>query len=276
MINSENEMIDEKKKVKPKIFVFLAITFSLSSVFYYLIISNGSLNAAGGLYIMGLMWCPGIAAIITQLIFNESLSGLGWSWGKTSEQVRAYLLPVLYALIAYGIIWITGLGSFNQYFPPKMLNFLVVGTITSSFVALGEEIGWRGFLVPHLYRITGYTRVSLISGLIWAVWHVPVLVFADYNSGTPWWYGLMCFVFLAVGASFILAWFRLKSGSLWTAMFLHASHNLYIQSYFDKATDDTGLTPYFSGEFGIVLSLVVAGFAFYFWKKRNVLELPVN
>ena len=268
--------MDEKNILTRKILVFLAITFGLSSVFYYLIISNGSLNAAGGLYVMGLMWCPGIAALITQLIFNKNLAGLGWSWGKTHDQIGAYLLPVLYALIAYAIIWITGLGKFNYFFPSKLLNFLVVGTLSSSFLALGEEIGWRGFFLPHLYKITGYTRASLISGLIWAVWHIPILVFADYNSGTPWWFGVMCFVLLAVGASFIFAWFRLKSGSIWTAVFLHASHNLYIQSYFDKATDDTGLTPYFSGEFGIVLPLVVAGFAFYFWKKRNVLELPVT
>ncbi len=263
--------MENKKYLIRKIAVFLSLTLGLSSVFYFLIISNGSLNAAGGLYVMGLMWCPGIAALITQLVFEKSLAGLGWKWGSTYHQLSAYFLPVLYAFIAYSVIWVSGLGRFNHFFPSGPFNFVLVGTLSSAFMAMGEEIGWRGFLIPHLSKITGFTRVSLISGLIWSVWHYPVLLFADYNSGTPWWYGLTCFTLLAIGASFIFAWFRLKSGSLWTAVFLHASHNLYIQSYFDKATDDTGFTAYFSGEFGIVLPVVIAGFAYYFWKKRKSL-----
>jgi membrane protease YdiL (CAAX protease family) len=263
--------MENNKYTIRKIAVFLSLTLGLSSVFYFLIISNGSLNAAGGLYVMGLMWCPGIAALITQLVFEKSLAGLGWKWGSTYHQLSAYFLPVLYAFIAYSVIWVSGLGRFNHFFPSGPFNFVLVGTLSSAFMAMGEEIGWRGFLVPHLSKITGFTRVSLISGLIWSVWHYPVLLFADYNSGTPWWYGLTCFTLLAIGASFIFAWFRLKSGSLWTAVFLHASHNLYIQSYFDKATDDTGFTAYFSGEFGIVLPVVIAGFAYYFWKKRKSL-----
>lgn len=262
----------DRKQIKRKIVVFLTFTFILSSVFYFLIISNGSLNAAGGYYVIGLMWCPGIAALITQLIFEKRFSGLSWKWGRSRYQIRAYFLPVFYAFIAYSLIWLFGLGKFNSFFPSNPFRFIVAGTITSAFMALGEEIGWRGFLVPQLSKITSYTKLSLISGIIWSVWHYPVLLFADYNSGTPWWYGLTCFTLLAVGASFIFAWFRLKSGSLWTAVLLHASHNLYIQSYFDKATDDTGYTVWFSGEFGIVLPLVIAGFAFYFWKKRTTLN----
>jgi hypothetical protein len=65
---------------------------------------------------------------------------------------------------------------------------------------------------------------------------------------------------------------RLKSGSLWTGVLLHASHNLFIQSFFDPLTTNTGRTPYITSEFGAGLAVVSLVFAIYFWTRRN--ELP--
>jgi len=138
--------------------------------------------------------------------------------------------------------------------------------------ALGEEIGWRGFLVPELFKRVGFTGTALISGLVWSCWHYPLLIWRDYNSGTPTWYGLTCFTALVVSLSFIFAWFRMKSGSLWTGALLHASHNLYIQGIFTPLTSDTGKTAWYIDEFGAILPLVVLGFALYAWSKRR--ELP--
>jgi membrane protease YdiL (CAAX protease family) len=148
----------------------------------------------------------------------------------------------------------------------------IIGLAAGSLTALGEEIGWRGFLVPELRRVTGFTGTSLISGLIWVVWHSPIILFADYNGETPVWYALICFAGMAVAVSFIMTWIRLKSGSLWTAMFFHASHNLFIQGIFNPLTMDTGLTEYIIGEFGIGLVIVYGLAAFYFWRRRA--ELP--
>jgi len=119
-----------------------------------------------------------------------------------------------------------------------------IGMVRSSATALGEEIGWRGFLVPELYKSLGYTKTSLLTGAIWSVWHYPILLFADYNSGTPAWYGLTCFTVMVISISFVFTWYRMKSGSLWTGVLLHASHNLFIQSFFTPLTRDTGNTKY--------------------------------
>jgi len=163
----------------------------------------------------------------------------------------SYFIPFFYSLVAYLIIWCAGWGGFYdkgfvartarelgwQGLPPLLfiILFLIaqgtVGLIGSISTALGEEIGWRGFLVPELNKHMGYTGVSLTSGLIWAAWHYPLLVFGQYNNGTPVWYGLTCFTVLVVSMSFVYAWFRLKSGSIWTGVFLHASHNLFIQVF---------------------------------------------
>ncbi len=146
--------------------------------------------------------------------------------------------------------------------------------VRSCSTALGEEIGWRGFLVPELASHTNFTATALISGAIWACWHWPILLFADYNSGTPAWYGLTCFTVMVLGMSFIFAWMRLKSGSLWTGVLLHASHNQFIQGFFDPITADTGRTKYIIGEFGAGLAIAAIAFGAYFWTRRNELPRP--
>lgn len=142
----------------------------------------------------------------------------------------------------------------------------------SSVSALGEEIGWRGFLVPELAKITTFSRTALISGALWAVWHYPLILFADYRSTTPSWYATLCFTVMVVGISFPFAWLRLKSGSVWTGMILHASHNIFIQGVFDPLTRDTGITNWIIGEFGAGLAVVGALVGLLFWQKRA--DLP--
>jgi len=279
-------------RVQKKIWTYLLLTFGLSSIFYYLMIAAGSIRAAGGLYVLGIMWCPGVSALITQLFFEKSLKGLGWGWGKTRYQVLSYVIPVAYALVAYGIVWLTGLGGFySREFVDKMAGQLgmagaspgvvmmvfvafvaTVGMIRSCIGAMGEEIGWRGFLVPQLAKVTTFTRTAVLSGVIWSLWHYPLIIFGDYNKGAPVWYSTLCFTVMVVGISFLFAWMRLKSGSLWTGMFLHASHNLFIQGIFTPLTFDTGNTKYFIDEFGAALAIISVVVAFMVWKKRS--QLP--
>jgi uncharacterized protein len=77
---------------------------------------------------------------------------------------------------------------------------------------------------------------------------------------------------LVISISFVFAWMRLKSGSLWTGAILHASHNLYIQAIFTPLTRDTGKTAWYIDEFGAVLPLVALAFGIYFWSKRSDLS----
>ena len=283
--------IQTKYKFRP-IGIFLSTTFTLSAIFYFLIIYSGKLSGGDGTYVMGLMWCPGISALITMKILKRNISELGWKWGETKDQVRSYLIPLFYAFIAYIIIWSLGFGDFynedtvsgiTQSFGlgeigdglSIVLYFLLVGvfgTISSMSSAFGEEIGWRGFLVPELYKSQGFTKTSLLTGFIWGIWHLPILLFADYNSGTSNWFAMTCFMVLVICISFIYTWFRMKSGSLWTAVILHGSHNLFIQSIFTPLTKDNGNTAYYIDEFGIILPIVAFGFAIYYWTKRNELN----
>ena len=282
------------KETRKAILLFLLFTFAFSSIFYALIIHAGKLSAGRGLFTTGLMWCPGLSAFLTCAILKRKISSLAWQWGNPKYQLWSYLLPFLYATVAYLIIWLTGWGGFYnketvdnltasfgfKHLPAGVtisLYFVLIALfriVSSMANAAGEEIGWRGFLTPELFKLTGYTRTSFISGAIWAIWHVPILVFADYNSGTPAWYGLSCFAVMVVSASFIFTWFRLKSNSLWTGVLLHASHNLFIQAFYTPLTIDTGKTKYFYDEFGAVLPVITLILAIYFWRRRAELIPP--
>jgi membrane protease YdiL (CAAX protease family) len=257
---------------------YLCLTFGLSAIFYTLIISAKSLGAHGGLYVLALMWCPGTSALITRLIFQHNVRGEGWGLGGRAGWrwlMLAYLLPLGYATVAYGLVWMIGLGGVDlSRFKYGIATFLVLGTLQSLLSATGEELGWRGFLVPTLARSMSFTKVSVISGAIWAVWHMPLIIFADYNGGTPAWYSVLCFFVMVVSMGFVFAWIRLRSGSVWPAAILHASHNLFVQAFFDRVTVDTGPTRWLTSEFGAALALTIGVTAWIFWRARASVETP--
>lgn len=264
-------------RLKKELITFLVLTFALSSIFYVFFASTKTLSAGGGRYVTMLMWCPGVSALVTRLIFQHNVRGEGWRWGRTRYEMLAYALPIGYAAGAYGVVWLTGFGAVDLgRFHTNALRFIALGTLVSLSSALGEELGWRGFLVPKLAEGTTFTRTALLSGIIWSAWHLPLIIFADYNGGTPPAYSIVCFVIMVIGISFPMAWIRLRSGSIWPAALLHASHNLYIQGFFDRVTVGTGITKYLLSEFGAVLALAAAITGYLFWRRRDQLEPTVG
>ena len=137
---------------------------------------------------------------------------------------------------------------------------------------LGEEIGWRGFLVPELARRHGFLATSLISGIVWALWHYPILLLGSYHAATSVWWYLPLFTITVVTINLLWTWLRLKSGSIWPCVFLHAAHNTFFQRLFDPLTVYNSRTPYVAGEFGAALTVVSIFLAVYCWSRRGEVE----
>ncbi|MFL5614926.1 MAG: CPBP family intramembrane glutamic endopeptidase [Gemmatimonadaceae bacterium] len=264
-------------RTRASLITYLCLTFGVSIIWYTLIVHAGSLGTNGGRFVLYLMWTPGLSALATRLIFQRNVRGEGWGWRKSTTRyaIIAYLLPVAYATVAYGFVWLTKLGAVDlSRFKYSIATFLLLGTAQSLLSATGEELGWRGFLVPTLARTMSFTRVSVISGAIWAAWHIPLIVFANYNNGAPSWYSVLCFVVMVVALGFPFAWLRLRSGSVWPAAILHASHNLFVQAFFDRVTVDTGITKYLTSEFGAALALAIVATAWLFYRQRASVSVP--
>jgi membrane protease YdiL (CAAX protease family) len=173
-------------------------------------------------------------------------------------------------LIAYGLVWLTGWGKYNGQFPANLPIFLATMLLNGTFSAALEEIAWRGFLIPKMMELTSFTKTALISGLIWAVWHYPLIIFLNVRLGnTPLLYSLVCFTIFAVGMSFATAWLRLKSGSVWTSALLHGSHNAFMLHVFNHLTADSGRTWLLLGEYGAVTAAMGLLLGILFWSLRT-------
>ncbi len=235
-----------------------------------------------------MMWTPAIAALLAGALTRRSIKEMGWKLRPVKWLAIGWLIPAAYGLIAYGLLWLTGLGGVpNPTFlerarltlnMPEASNALlivaafgyisIVNLLPGMLMSLGEEIGWRGFLVPELAKGSGAQKAALYSGLIWFAWHLPGIWLGGYGAGqTPLAYRLFCFALLVISGGVIFAWLRLRSGSLWPVVILHAVHNNLIQAFFDRITFDTGYTQYFAGEFGIALVLINMAFAVWCWRQ---------
>jgi len=251
----------ENKKNKRIIATYLILVFGISSFLYFIISANGGLDGNGELYVIPLMWAPAISAMIALLINKEKLSSIGWGGAKPKFFLTGYLAPIIYAGLAYSVIWLLGLGIldtgiFGSSPTAGIIKPITTGLAGSMVLALGEEIGWRGLLVPRLATYMSLRKTAMLSGFIWGVWHVPLIISGGYSSGAPAWFAVLCFMVLVIGMSFLFAWLRLQSGSIWPTVLLHATHNSFIQSVLDKITVDNGTTEYFTTEFGLGLALM--------------------
>ena len=135
---------------------------------------------------------------------------------------------------------------------------VVVGPFLGILFGFGEEYGWRGFLQDQLIRL-GKRRGVLLLGLIWSVWHYPVIWMGHNYPGYPV-LGSLLMTLYTTGLAFVLGYAMLKTGSIWLAAFLHALNNQTLA--FFQGLVYAPSSPIFSfgaGIYGIiVLWLVVA------------------
>ena len=271
---TETDDHTNKALARRKITLFLILATLLVSAAYVPILRGG--GEMKMLPVALLMWMPGLAAILTQLITTRSIKGLGWKPRTAKLLGLALVLPLIYALPVYGLTWLSGLGQFNpagwsaevggMAVLPALGLLLTAGMIQSLLTALGEEIGWRGLLVPQLARVTSLRNVWLISSVVWLLFHLPLILGGDYHAeGTPLWFSLLCFTLMVFAMSAVMAWIRLASGSLWTAALLHASHNLIVQGIFDAGTQAGPVSAYVTGEFGAGLAVTIGVAGWLLW-----------
>lgn len=103
------------------------------------------------------------------------------------------------------------------------LAMIPIGTLANAVLAFGEEVGWRGWLLPAL-RPLGTWPALLASGAIWGLWHTP-LILLGYNFERTDWTGVALMTVGCVAWGMFFGWLRLRSGSLWPAVLAHGSLN---------------------------------------------------
>lgn len=269
--------------------VFVAISVGTTTAIAIVCASMGwTVNSpVFGLLAPIAMWAPAVGRLICRRTvdrdFTATLSLR--RWGATGIQV--ILWPLVVPLVVYGaayaVAWFAGLTHWSpgggrwttgsQIAANVVINLAILG-VFGTFTALGEELGWRGYLQPRLDS-AGVRGSLLIVWLCQWAYHAPLVIgagYADTGDRIP-------SLGLFAAADFVLTWLwareSYRAASLWPAVFFHSFHNTISQWLFPKffAGSDDQL---WLGETGRLpaLGYVVLGAALYLWTRRRGLSWP--
>lgn len=279
-----SKTVVEAKEAWKTIILFLSVLIALSSIVYYAILK---LNPTS-IYVGALMMCPSLAAFITLKIKKRPITSLPWGLKELRYLKHSYFTPILYVSIAYTFIWLLGFGDLIN--TEKLIQWsnelginsshktlvilvmvallLTVGVIKNLGATLGEEIGWRGFLIFELRKVMSFKALAIVSGTIWAIWHYPIINLI-YGSGDHLLLHMSAFTIMIIGISVILTYYTFKSNSLWPAAIFHSIHNIYIQKICTPLTIANAKTTFWIDEYGFMIPIVTTIFAIYFWRKAD-------
>lgn len=278
----------ERSEAWKTIILFLILLIALSSIAYYAILK---LNPTS-IYVGALMISPALAAFITLKIKKRSIFSLPWSLKELKYLKLSYITPLLYVSMAYVLIWLFGFGNLinteriaqwsnelgitesNRTLVIVVMVFLLltVGVIKNLGSTLGEEIGWRGFLIFELRKVMSFKAVAIASGIIWAIWHFPIINLM-YGGGENLLLHMGAFSIMIIGISVILAYYTFKSNSLWPAAIYHSVHNIFIQKIATPLTISNDKTTFWIDEYGFMVPIITTVFAIYFWRKAAKINL---
>lgn len=203
-----------------------------------------------------LMWIPGLLAMLFRIIFKEGFFDVGWKIGKPVYWALAFAVPFLMATLTYLMGYIFGIVSFDanslhgamfvdQYgvlpatwpmFTPDslFLRLLIklgvvatLGMLPEFIFALGEELGWRGYLQLRLLK-SNLPIPLIICNLIWSLWHFPWLMYQNPLE-------IFLFILMVLLLGIWIGWLRIKSGSVWVAAMAHAAHNGFLLTLYSSS-----------------------------------------
>ncbi len=147
---------------------------------------------------------------------------------------------------------------------------VLIAPIINSVATFGEEFGWRAYLLPKLMPLGGRKTMAWM-GLIWGVWHWPV-IFMGYEYGFNYpgypWAGPLLFIWVTFGLGIFLSWLTLRGKSVWPAVIGHAAINgiAGVSALAMSGQPNRLLGPLLVGIIGSIGFAAVA-IAIFFWPK---------
>lgn len=245
-----------------RIVIFLSFAFGIAWLTGLVIYLNGGLvnspQIAPGVTLALVllatvyMWSPALGNILTRLVTREGWKDLwlrpnfrkGWPFW-----LIAWFLPALMTLAGAALFF----ALFPQFFDPalsyvrahmpsmssvtslslwtttiiQLVLGVLIAPVLNSPATLGEEFGWRAYLLPKLMPLGG-RRAMLLIGAIWGLWHWPVILMGyEYGlkyPGFPW-IGPVLFIWVTFCFGTFLGWLTLRGKSVWPAVIGHAAIN---------------------------------------------------
>lgn len=240
-----------------KALLFLALTFVLT---WGVQIAGWGLGASkspglGLAVIFTSMFGPAVAALICAVTFEKGqrLAALGLSFRPNRFWLLAWAIPlglastsVAFTLLLTDIGFTdpaaqtiaavaaqAGAAKADQLRALPWLSLAIIGgaicvgpLINTLILTFSEELGWRGYL-HHLWRPSGFWRASLATGVIWGIWHAPVILLFGHNYPDDRGVGAILFVGFCTLLAPIMTWLRDRGASVWAAGIAHGTINAF-------------------------------------------------
>ena len=287
----ENKTDKKTEALRVVIFTVLVFAMSLGIGAYY--IKNDLSSCL-------LMFSPLAAAVITKLVTKDKPRDLndlllGTNFGRSKKYYFYALGAGLTFDLVTAIACIALFGgeySFGEYFLSEdsrkalcSVPLMLTESVFLIAIFLGEEYGWRAFLTPKLEKLMPQWAVFIVQGIIWGMWHKPVLDMGqNFGKSLPFFpysnYALMCTGCIFMGM--ILTWLTKKSGSIFPAALCHAALDEFasIAAVFvpaDVANSENNLPVLGSSVMIFVPLAVIAVYAAVSFIKRSRSEAaPLN
>ena len=291
---------------RKRIVMYLAFSFGLAWLVGLAVYLTGGLansqqlapglSVATALLAGGYMMSPALAHVLTRLITRE-----GWRNVGLRPNLRRGWPYWLVCWFAPGLLTLLGAAIYFVAFPqhydpnlgrlqemlktsgaaqlsitPKMIvilqlaQALLIAPLINGLFTFGEEFGWRAYLQPRLMPL-GERRAYLLMGVIWGVWHWPVIAMGhnyglDY-IGAPW-LGMLVMIWFTLTLGTLLGWASLRAGSVWPAVIGHAAINgiAGIGVFFTQGEPNPLLGPLPVGLIGSA-GLALAAFCIWLWPR---------
>lgn len=277
-----------------RIAIFLGLTFSLSWTLAFILMANGGLaNPYWIIALSAMMLIPALSVVATRLITKEGFKNFGLKphlKGNILIYLIAWFGPALLILLGALVYFLI----FPNYFDPSMSQIaqvyeaqgvaLVEGSLTSIFIiqfvmglflspllniitCSGEEIGWRGYLLPKLMDHYSPRLSIVISGFIWGLWHGPIIAMG-YNYGLDYpffpWAGILAMIVFSIFVGSFFSYLTIRTKSFWPAAMAHGSLNGFagISVFFTSGNPSPFIGPLPLGLIGGIGFLVVGALCF--------------
>ncbi|MFY9916659.1 MAG: type II CAAX endopeptidase family protein [Nocardioidaceae bacterium] len=204
--------------------------------------------------------------------------GLGRAGLKTWPSALA--IPFVLCAAAYGTAVAVGAGRLDVHLdglPWSWVINVVIGAVIGTVIILGEEIGWRGYLLPRMQHLmTDKRRAALATGFVHGCFHLPLILIATtYDTGVPRWVAAPVVVALITAGGVFYAWVWDRSTSVWPVAIAHNAVNTVFDLGATTVVATGGVKlAYVAGETGFATLAIVVVTAVLLWRYARVWRTP--
>jgi membrane protease YdiL (CAAX protease family) len=247
-------MEQEKSAAKKRLLLFITLTIVITWIVFLLIPVCG-LTYGSGLSIIILaaaMFVPAFCNILTRLITKEGFGNMYLRphfKGRWKHYLFVYFGPAAFLFLSAAVYFLIFPGSFdpeltvlketvagqgtlglsvNGLLLISVLQVIILGPVINIIPTLGEELGWRGYLLPKLRLFLGDRAALSVTGVIWGIWHMPVIVMG-HNYGTGYggypWLGILAMTVFCLWLGIIEGYIAIKLESVIPAAMIHSAVN---------------------------------------------------